>query len=377
MSRRIAVSTLVGALVGALAAAAVLGPTGAGDAAAPAPERTAVERGAPAVALAPPRDGPVVYARALPEGGPTADRPTLEGRPEAARVPEPGPGQEDNGALQPEVTTIQFPEEWLKGSSSRRRRALPAAAAAALLAELVRRDLLDPRVLEEIVLHGTEPGMRGAALTVLRQAGAGRGLLVELLDAPAARERELAREVLLRTQDPADRPLLLETLAREDAPPDESPYVEVLAELRGRGWGPEQMVGAPDTPATGDLRTAWASKRPDMGEVWVEVDFEQAVRPDGVRIRESFNPGAITRIEARVGDRFETLWSGRASPAPAPSFFEPPIDTTAEPVRTLRIVLDTDRVKGWNEIDAVELLGDGIRQWASAARASTTYAGDA
>ena len=37
------------------------------------------------------------------------------------------------------------------------------------------------------------------------------------------------------------------------------------------------------------------------------------------------------------------------------------------------MTLDTNRAPGWNEIDAVELLGPGGRQWASDARASSNY----
>jgi len=37
-------------------------------------------------------------------------------------------------------------------------------------------------------------------------------------------------------------------------------------------------------------------------------------------------------------------------------------------------VLDTNRTPGWNEIDAVELIGGGA-QWAKQATASSTYNG--
>ena len=41
----------------------------------------------------------------------------------------------------------------------------------------------------------------------------------------------------------------------------------------------------------------------------------------------------------------------------------------------MTIHLDTTRVPGWNELDAVELVGrDGSRQWATSADASSTYA---
>ena len=31
------------------------------------------------------------------------------------------------------------------------------------------------------------------------------------------------------------------------------------------------------------------------------------------------------------------------------------------------------RVPGWNEIDAVEVVGDGLRQWAATATASSSF----
>jgi hypothetical protein len=42
---------------------------------------------------------------------------------------------------------------------------------------------------------------------------------------------------------------------------------------------------------------------------------------------------------------------------------------------SIKVYLDTARVPGWNEVDAVELIGkDGSRQWAKRASASSTYA---
>ncbi len=43
--------------------------------------------------------------------------------------------------------------------------------------------------------------------------------------------------------------------------------------------------------------------------------------------------------------------------------------------KSVKVYLDTQRVTGWNEIDAVQLVGrDGAEQWASGASASSTYA---
>jgi len=43
--------------------------------------------------------------------------------------------------------------------------------------------------------------------------------------------------------------------------------------------------------------------------------------------------------------------------------------------KVIKVYLDTKRRHGWNEIDAVELVGrDETRQWASSAKASSSYA---
>ena len=142
-----------------------------------------------------------------------------------------------------------------------------------------------------------------------------------------------------------------------------------------RPWGPEQATGAPDTEQAGDTPTAWASLNPDEGVEWVRVDFDEAVTISEVRIRESFNPGAVSKVTAILqGGREHVLWEGLDPTAGAPADFT--VKAVGEVAsRSVKIYLDTTRVQGWNEIDAVELVGkDGKRQWASRASASSTYA---
>jgi hypothetical protein len=111
-----------------------------------------------------------------------------------------------------------------------------------------------------------------------------------------------------------------------------------------------------------------------MGLVWLELAYARAVRPDAVRIHESFNPGAVVRVEAKdQGGAWALLWEGLAPVGDGPRAFEPPIGNVPFETRVLRVWLDTDRVPGWNEIDAVELVGGGESQWAVAASASSTY----
>jgi hypothetical protein len=148
-----------------------------------------------------------------------------------------------------------------------------------------------------------------------------------------------------------------------------------LAEVQPkRKWGPEQATGAPDTMEAGDLPSAWAPLKPDAGPEWLEVSFAKEVEIDEVRIRETFNPGAICKIAAISKDKMEiVLWEGDGNPMPAP------VDMVMRPVLgiksdRIKIHLDSKRIGGWNEIDAVELIGvDGIRQWGRSATASSFY----
>jgi hypothetical protein len=142
-----------------------------------------------------------------------------------------------------------------------------------------------------------------------------------------------------------------------------------------RGWGPEQATGAPDTMQAGDMTTAWAPRQPDGGAEWLKLEFNREVMIAEVRVRETYNPGAVVKVTALLAGGEEALiWEGAEEPAQAPvdrSFLNPqPIKA-----RMVKIYLDTAKVSGWNEIDAVELIGtDGSRQWASTATASSSYA---
>lgn len=143
----------------------------------------------------------------------------------------------------------------------------------------------------------------------------------------------------------------------------------------GEPWGPEQAAGAPDTLEAEDAPTAWCPLEPDAGAEWLLVHFEKKVSITEVRVRESFNPGAVTRVSAVFEDGTSSLlWQGNDPTAGAPEDFVVRVEG-AVTGQSILIELDTARRPGWNAIDAVELVGrDGSRQWASGAAASSTYA---
>jgi hypothetical protein len=143
-----------------------------------------------------------------------------------------------------------------------------------------------------------------------------------------------------------------------------------------RSWGHEQATGAPDTRQAGDIPTAWASKNPDGGVEWLELDYERAVGVDSIRVMESHNPGAISKVAViRPDGGEETVWEGNLADSARnellQSDFKVPRNVQGQKVR---VYVDTARVPGWNEIDAVQLVGkDGTQQWAVGSTASSSY----
>ncbi len=129
-------------------------------------------------------------------------------------------------------------------------------------------------------------------------------------------------------------------------------------EYESERWSARQATGRPDSAAGADQATAWASKDADGTEEWLELGYGLELRPRRVRIHETYNPGAVAKVEGRGADgAWRVLWRGGSSSREG-AWLTLELDPAAPPVRTLRLTLDSAAVAGWNEIDAVELIGD-------------------
>jgi len=107
----------------------------------------------------------------------------------------------------------------------------------------------------------------------------------------------------------------------------------------------------------------------------LNLDYSNQVYLAEVRVRETYNPGAISKVVAVLPNGQEqVIWEGVTEPGEAPIEKVFPVSGNVY-AKGVKVYLDTRRVPGWNEIDAVELVGrDGTRQWASHATASSSYA---
>jgi hypothetical protein len=146
-------------------------------------------------------------------------------------------------------------------------------------------------------------------------------------------------------------------------------------------WTAAQATGAPNTPTMGDIATAWAAAMPDNGEEWLSLQFTLEADLDRVRVVQSFNPGAITKVTAEGSDgRKVELEAKKPLPGAEVPANEPVVAEFVLPTgislraTSILITIDEHKVPGWNEIDAVEMVGrNGARQWAQTAKASSSF----
>ncbi len=155
-------------------------------------------------------------------------------------------------------------------------------------------------------------------------------------------------------------------------------------------WSAKQLVGQPNVhPNYGDSRYAWTTASMNDGLQWVELGFSEAVYIDYVEIYETFNPGAVVKVElVDEAGGSHLIWEGTGGLAATTArVFSIKNGIVTVPCKRVRITLDTDAVGGWNEIDAVSITGsynspwpqgksDIIFQWASGAKASSQYRED-
>ena len=147
-------------------------------------------------------------------------------------------------------------------------------------------------------------------------------------------------------------------------PPAEALNWAVSAEASSQysddSWSAQQMVGEPDTPEPGDTGTAWAAATPDLQIETLLLTYAQAVVPTGIEIYESYNPGAVTRIELLnpASDEWVVVWEGLADTAGEEiAVFSPALVPADFAATQVRLTVDEPALPGWNEIDAVKLIG--------------------
>ena len=213
-----------------------------------------------------------------------------------------------------------------------------AQASEEVLVRAEARRLIDDLDAEEI-------SVREGATRGLIELGAGPALIREM-------SKHLTGEAARRVE------LILARLEKGYNGRQWASGAKASSEFTATNWSAFQATGEPNTPGAGDHATAWASRDPDGGAEWLELTFEIPVEPTLVRVHETYNAGAITKIEAKDGTgEWRTVWDGAAATVETPRWLEVAVPAGGWTTREIRVTLDSTTVTGWNEIDAVELVG--------------------
>jgi hypothetical protein len=123
-------------------------------------------------------------------------------------------------------------------------------------------------------------------------------------------------------------------------------------------WSANQATGVPNVDNYGDNGNARAPKTPDGGIEWLDLKFPKPVYAEEVRIRKSCGSGAIIKVE--VFDEqgaAHTLWAGN-DPTTELNYLILKTPKTAFKTERVKITLATNVIPGWNEIGAVQLVGE-------------------
>ena len=133
-----------------------------------------------------------------------------------------------------------------------------------------------------------------------------------------------------------------------------------IKEGKTASWSPEQMIGVPNVQKYGDNGNAWASKDQDKGEEWVKLTFEKEVNATEVRIKETYNAGAITKIVLyENNNKSHVVYKAKSETKKNEmQYLVAKFPKTGYKTKMVKIILDSKAITGWNEIDAVQLVGE-------------------
>lgn len=136
-------------------------------------------------------------------------------------------------------------------------------------------------------------------------------------------------------------------------------FAQASSEYTGDAWSAEQATGAPDTINCEDAETAWASET-GQGEEALILFYDTPVIPAQINIYQNLGRGAIIGVEVIPdGSEGETIAiEDSADPGTdCPGIFTLNLPDDLGLIMGVIILLDESLVEGWNEIDAVELVG--------------------
>jgi hypothetical protein len=130
------------------------------------------------------------------------------------------------------------------------------------------------------------------------------------------------------------------------------------SEYGSDSWSAAQATGVPNTAECGDIVTAWASATSD-GVDWLKLVYNTPVVPTRIDIYQTYNPGAINRVEVvdTNGQTYEVYQAAPTVLETCPYVLSIFVSGVNARVNTVIIHVDQSATMEWSEIDAVQLVG--------------------
>jgi hypothetical protein len=123
------------------------------------------------------------------------------------------------------------------------------------------------------------------------------------------------------------------------------------------GWSANQATGQPDVIGCEDDARAWASLESN-GIEWLELSYTDSVRPTEIRIHEVLGVSSIVKVEVKDGaGTYHAVHAAQPESKTCPRVLTIPVTGISEMVRVVRLSFDQRVLNAWNEIDAVQLIG--------------------
>lgn len=127
-------------------------------------------------------------------------------------------------------------------------------------------------------------------------------------------------------------------------------------------WSATRALGKPNVyPSYGDLPNAWAPSSQDGKREFLVLGFDTLQTVKTIQIYETWNPGAIDSIFLRDANsqKWNLVYSKPAEKdlPPESRIFSTYLIETDFLTDAIRIALDSPTIPGWNEIDAVAIIG--------------------
>lgn len=210
------------------------------------------------------------------------------------------------------------------------------------------------------------PGSRQGTVPTIFAACALAAALLACRSGKPSGDQPASQATPTKARNPADAPAdapakwHLSTWSAEELAARDVVWAQMVNDFSSQysqpQWSAQQALDAPDVyPRHGDINQAWAPLAQDGGVEWIDVGFDEPRRVASVIVVQTFNPGAIIRIDDTtptgahrvLGRTTPTRYTSGKSAITELAFERP------RTIRRLRVVMDTKAVPGWNELDAI------------------------